>query len=122
MAQVVALIQRDQAAVIAIVNPNLQPINEFHFGRGARLSMPWLAISAEGPTFITDDNLQYREGAVTVTLEIGVGNLFDEAAQSDAHDYVRVLDIIITSAGPSPALQDWTTPMTIVHDTIPSGV
>ncbi len=43
-------------------------------------------------------------------------------AQEDAQDYARLLDMIITSAGPWPSLGDWTTSLPIQHETVPSGM
>lgn len=121
LGQTVALIQRDQAAAIAIVNPSLNPINEFHFGPGARTAMPWLALSVEQESFDRLDDLNYRAGWVSMRLDLDVGQFDQELAQVNAHDYLRVLDIIVSSAGPWPALQDWTTPLPIMHETAPSG-
>ena len=119
--QTVALIQRDQADAIAYVNPDLQAIQEFHFGRGARTAMPWLAISGDGPQFIRDDDLEYRKGVCVISLDLDVGDFNQETAQFTANDYIRVLDEIISSAGPSPALQDWTTALPISQEAVPSG-
>ena len=120
--QTVAIIQRDQAAAIADVSPSLTTINEFHFGRAPRTALPWLAISADGPLFERDDDLNYRKGDCVLTLDLDVGEIAQEEGQFLAHDYARVLDEIIVSAGPWPSLQDWTTPMAVEHVTAPNGV
>ncbi len=50
--QIIAIIQRDQQAVIASVNattypflPDVVPIMEFHKGPGERTAFPWLTLS-----------------------------------------------------------------------------
>jgi hypothetical protein len=42
-------------------------------------------------------------------------------AQEDAQDYARLLDMIISSAGPWPSLGDWTSPLPIQQETVPNG-
>jgi len=121
LTQVVAIIQRDQAAAIAAVNASLSAIAEFHFGRGPRTALPWLAISADGPRFAKTDDKLYRKGVAVLTLDLDVAPIDQELAQANAQDYARVLDEIIVSAGPWPVLADWTTPLPIVHETAPSG-
>ena len=113
LGQVVALIQRDQAAAIAIVNTALSPINEFHFGPGARTAMPWLSLSIEGENFDRLDDMNYRAGWVPIRLDLDVGQFDTELAQLNAHDYARILDMILSNAGPWTALADWTTALPI---------
>jgi hypothetical protein len=119
--QTVAIIQRDQAAAIAAVNSSLNQIAEFHFGRGPRTALPWLAITADGPRFIENDDLSYREGHAILTLDLDAAPIDQETAQQNAHDYARILDMILTSAGPFPSLADWTTVLSVIHPTAPSG-
>jgi len=122
--QAIALIQRDQAAAMAVVNSALKPINEFHVGRGARTALPWITLVADGPRFIPNDDLLYREGDVALAVEIDVGEFDQEVAQLSAHDYVRVVDIILTTAGTNrkPSLLDWMTSLPVVHEMAPSGM
>src|SRR2546422_1787961 len=49
--QLIAILQRDQAAAISVVNPALVPINEFHKGPGARTAFPWLTLAADSTEF-----------------------------------------------------------------------
>ena len=45
--QLIAIIQRDQASALGIVNPSLSPIAEFHKGPGTRTAFPWLVVSVD---------------------------------------------------------------------------
>lgn len=75
--------------------------------------MPWLSLSIEGENFDRLDDLNYRAGWVPMRLDLDVGQFDQEIAQLNAHDYLRVLDMVISSAGPWPALADWTTALPV---------
>lgn len=115
--QCIALIQRDQASAIAIVNPALQPIAEFHKGPGVRTALPWLVTSVEGLEF-DEDASGSRHSRPRVALALDVGQFDQEMAQDNAQDYARVLDMVINTASES----DWETPLAISQETVPSGV
>jgi hypothetical protein len=120
--QAIALVQRDQAAALAIVNGALPAIGEFHFGRGARTALPWLTVVADGLAFMSWDDLNYRQGIFRMQLVADIGEFDQEIAQLNAMDYVHALDIVITSAGPGKSLADWTTALAIEHEMVPSGM
>ncbi len=115
--QCIAIIQRDQAPAIAIVNPALQLINEFHKGPGARTAFPWLTLAADGASF-TAGSPDVRQSNTSVTLALEAGQFDQEMAQDNAQDYARVLDIIVTTASGA----DWITPLPIQHETVPGGI
>jgi hypothetical protein len=115
--QIIAIIQRDQAAAISIVNPTLPTISEFHKGPGPRTAFPWLMLAAQGETFDPDATL-LRDSICRVILALDVGQFDQELAQDSAQDYARVLDMIVMTAGP----QDWETPLAIALETVPSGI
>jgi hypothetical protein len=118
LAQIVALVQRDQASAIAIVNPNLTPISEFHFGPGLRTAFPWMMISASSVSFGEDEFPYTRSQTARVTVALDTGQFDQELAQSNAQDYARVLDMIITTA----TTADWVTSLPIAQETVPSGM
>ena len=126
--QLIAVIQRDQAGAIAIVNSSLKPIAEFHKGPGVRTAFPWLTVAVEGVAF-DEEVPSYpssgpRRWDARVSLSLDVGHFDQEMAQDNAQDYARVLDMIITSAdlnGTGP-YSSWLTALPIVHETMPSGV
>jgi hypothetical protein len=127
--QLIAIIQRDQAAALAVINSAralngnqaLSPITEFHKGPGSRTGWPWLYLEIGTTTFNRDDDKGTRHYEARINLALDTGQFDSEMTQEDAQDYARLLDMIITSAGPWPSLGDWTTALPIQHETIPSG-
>ncbi|MGA3323150.1 MAG: hypothetical protein ABSF45_01650 [Terriglobia bacterium] len=127
--QLIAIIQRDQAAALTVINAAraangnqpLCPIAEFHKGPGARTGWPWLYMEIGPVSFERGDDKTTRRHEVRIRLGLDTGQYDQEMAQEDAQDYARLLDMIITSAGPWPSLGDWTTPLPIQHETVPSG-
>lgn len=115
--QAIAIIQRDQAAALAIVNPALSPIAEFHKGPGLRTVFPWLTLSLDGLAF-AEDVLGTRQSRPRIALTLEVGQFDQELAQDNAQDYARVLDMVITTASDS----DWEKPLPISQETVPSGM
>ncbi len=116
--QLIAIIQRDQAAAIAIVNPSLAQIAEFHKGPGLRTAFPWLTLAVDHSTFDRTAETFTRRSTLTVSLALDVGQFDQEFAQDNAQDYGRVLDMAITTA----TRGDWETALPITHETVPSGV
>lgn len=115
--QLIALIQRDQLAALQIVNPSLSPISEFHKGPGMRTAFPWLALAVDSTKF----DLQCmgtRRSTTRVVLALDAGQLDQEMTQDYGQDYAHTLDMVITTA----SLVDFTSPLPIVHETVPSGV
>ena len=84
----------------------LEPIAEFHKGPGTRVGWPWLYLEAGATTFSRDSDRTLRSHQVRITLALDTGQYDQEMAQEDAHDYARMLDMVITSAGPWPSLGD----------------
>jgi hypothetical protein len=125
--QLIALIQRDQAGAIAVVNSMLNPITEFHKGPGMRTAFPWLLLALEAVDF-DEEVPSYpssgpRRWNARVSLSLDVGQFDQEMAQDNAQDYARVLDMIITSAdlnGTGP-YSSWLTALPITHETVPVG-
>ena len=115
--QAIAIIQRDQAAALAIVSPALSPIGEFHKGPGLRTAFPWLTLSLDGLAF-AEDVLGTRQSRPRIALVLDVGQFDHEMAQDNAQDYARMLDMAITTASDA----DWATPLPIVQETVPSGM
>ena len=127
--QLIAIIQRDQSSALAVINAArsvdgnqaLSPIAEFHKGPGSRTGWPWLYLEIGATNFNRGDDKGTRHHEVRINLALDIGQFDVEMAQEDAQDYARLLDMIITSAGPWPALGDWTTSLPIQHETVPSG-
>jgi hypothetical protein len=127
--QLIAIIQRDQAAALTVINAAravdgnqpLSAITEFHKGPGPRTGWPWLSLEIGPTNFDRGDDKTTRHHEVRISLALDTGQYDQEMAQEDAQDYARLLDMIITSAGPWPSLSDWTTSLPIQHETVPSG-
>jgi hypothetical protein len=128
--QIIAIIQRDQTAALGVINAAravdgnqpLSPIAEFHKGPGPRTGWPWLWLEIGAANFSREDDKTARHLQVRINLALDTGQYDQEMAQEDAQDYARLLDMIITSAGPWPTLGDWTTPLPIQHETVPSAL
>lgn len=128
--QLIAIIQRDQASALSVINAAravdgnapLDPISEFHKGPGTRTGWPWLYLEVGPTAFTSDSDKAVRHEEVRITLALDTGQYDQEMAQEDAQDYGRMLDMVITSAGPWPSLGDWTSALAIQHETVPSGV
>lgn len=115
--QCIAIIQRDQASAIALVNPALASISEFHKGPGVRTAFPWLTLAVDSTAFDVESPYT-RASHSMVLLSLDVGQFDQEIAQDNAQDYGRVLDMILTSASGA----DWITSLPIVHETVPGGM
>jgi hypothetical protein len=127
--QIIAIIQRDQAAALAVVNASratdgnqpLCSIAEFHKGPGPQRGWPWLSLEIGATNFERGDDKATRHHEVRINVALDTGQYDQEMAQEDAQDYAHLLDMIITSAGPWPSLGDWTISLPIQHETVPSG-
>jgi hypothetical protein len=128
--QMIAIIQRDQAAALAVVNAArevdgngpLAPIAEFHKVDSIHTGWPWLNLQFAPTGFNRGGSKAERHYEVRVLLALDTAQFDQEACQEDAQDYARMLDMVVTSAGPYPFLADWTTVLPIVHETVPSGL
>jgi hypothetical protein len=123
--QCIAIIQRDQASAIAIVNQSLAPIREFHKGPGLRTAFPWLTVALDGEAFERGAQTFTRQQTARVGLMLDVGQFDQEWAEDNAQDYARMLDMVITSAdlppqNPGPG-SSWETSLPITQETVPSG-
>ena len=123
--QLIAIIQRDQAAALAIVNaaretdgnPALPAIEEIHKGPALYTGFPWLTVALASEAF--DPSVDhYRHSGPRLRLVLDSGQFDQEATQEDCADYAWLLDMIVTTASP----RDWCTPLAIVHETMPSGM
>lgn len=115
--QIIAIVQRDQASAISIVNPNLQVISEFHKGPGLRTAFPWLLLATNGVSFDENEHPFARSQEVRILAALDVAQFDQELAQDNAQDYARVLDMIVTTASSA----DWVTALPIRHETVPIG-
>ncbi len=115
--QLIAIIQRDQSAALRLVNPSLDPVNQFHKGPGMRTAFPWLALAVDSTKF-DNQALGARKSTTRIVLALDVGQFDQDMAQDSGQDYARILDMVVSSA----SLSDFTSPMAILHETVPSGI
>ena len=128
--QLIAIIQRDQAPALTVINAAraadgnqpLSAITEFHKGPGPRTGWPWLYLEIGPSNFERGDDKATRHYEVRINLSLDTGQYDQELVQEDAQDYARLLDMVVTSAGPWPSLGDWTSALAIRHETVQSGV
>lgn len=107
--QIIALVQRDQAAAIAIVNPTISDtIVQFHKGFAPRIQLPHFTVWAHCAQFSLEAQ-STRQSSNKVTVGVDVGPTDQELAQELAWDWGRIIDLILTSATP----EDWWTPLPI---------
>jgi len=122
MFQAIAIIQRDQAAAIALVNAALNPVNEFHFGPVMPTADPWMYLKGGRIAFVPDDDEQTRDWHGVLQLALYHSNTDPEQGQLNILDYGRVLDMILTSCGPPPTYVDWMTALAITSNYVSGGV
>lgn len=123
--QIIAIIQRDQAAYLAQVNPTNdqsgpQLIQEFHLGPRYRTGFPWLTVAYRDTNFDPDSQEVTMQDA-TYRLELEIGNFDSEWSQKTAIQWMAILDAIFRSAGPPYSYTDWTTSLPISLESSPSG-
>ncbi len=108
--QAIAIIQRDQAAAIPLVNASLAQIAEFHKGPVTPVASPWMYLSGGAIEFDQSswDSRHYR---ARIQLALYNPHMDPELGQDLIFDYGRLVDMILTTAGPPPSLADWTTPL-----------
>ena len=109
--QIIALIQRDQAAAIQIVNPAItDPIAQFHKGFAPRVQLPHMTVWAHGSSFALEAQLA-RRSTSDISVAVEVGSYDQELAQELAWDWARIIDIILTSA----TAEDWWTALPVTY-------
>lgn len=127
--QLIAIIQRDQAAALAVVNaaratdgnPALNPIAEFRKGPRAHVVLPSLFVAIGPDEFDSAADPSVRKQTVRIRLDLDTGQYDQEMAQENSWDYARMLDMVISSAEIFDAA-GWEAPLPIQHDTVPSGI
>jgi hypothetical protein len=124
--QVIAIVQRDQAAALAIVNAAraaagnaaLVPISDFHKGPVLETAYPCLFVRWNGEAFDEEEAAYLRHQTARVLLYLEMGDADPQMAMENAADYAALLDIIITTATTS----DWEKPLPIAHESVPSNL
>lgn len=121
--QLLAIIQRDQAAALAVVNSTrpanrpLRPFAAFHKEAAPIQNWPALVLVAQDVAFDAASALGLRTQSIRFFCALGVTGTDPEWLADDAMDYLRAVDIILSSL----PLSDFYQPLPVSHRTLPSS-
>lgn len=104
--QVIAIIQRDQAAAVPLVNASLAQIAEFHKGPVTPVASPWMYLSG-GAIEFDQASVDTRHYRARIQLALYNAHMDPELGQDLIFDYGRLLDMILTTA----PISDFTAPL-----------
>jgi len=121
--QLLAILQRDQQAALDIVNGarpagrDLKPFVAFHKEAAPIQNWPALVLVAQDTAFDAASDPDLRTQSIRFFCALAITGTDPEWLAEDAMDYLRVVDVVLTSA----PLADFYTPLPIVHRTVPDG-
>ena len=121
--QLIAIVQRDQQAALAIVNaarPADRPLNPFvGFYKEVTAVQNWPAIVlvAHSTAFDSGADIALRSETLQFFCVLGITGTDPEWLADDAMDYLHAVNMVLTSA----PLSDFYVPLPIVHETVPGG-
>jgi hypothetical protein len=121
--QLIAILQRDQQAVLDSVNAGrppgreLKPFAAFHKEVVTVQNWPALVLVAQETAFEATSDADLRTQTVRFICALAIAGTDPEWLSEDAMDYLRAVDIVLTSA----LLGDFYVPLSINHRTVPEG-
>jgi hypothetical protein len=121
--QLIAILQRDQQAALDLVNAArpagraLQPFAAFYKEAAPVQNWPALVLVAQQTTFDAASDEDLRTQTVRFFCALALTGADPEWLAEDAMDYLRAVDMVLTSA----PLSDFYSPLPINHVTVPSG-
>ena len=121
--QLIAILQRDQQAALDIVNATrppgreLKPFVAFYKEAGTVQNWPALVLIAQETAFDAASDADLRTQTARFLCAMAITGTDPDWLAEDAMDYLRVVDMLLTSA----PLADFYTPLTIDHRTVPDG-
>lgn len=121
--QVIAILQRDQQAALGLVNSArpagraLKTFAAFHKEAAPIQNWPALVLVAQQVSFDSTSDADLRTESVQFFCAMALTGTDAEWLSEDAMDYLRAVDIILTSA----PLADFYTALPISHSTVPGG-
>ncbi len=121
--QLLAIIQRDQQAALDVVNAgrppgrDLKPFAAFHKEAAPIQNWPALVLVAQEDAFDANADADLRTQTLRFFCAAAVSGTDPEWLAEDAMDYLRVLDMVLTSA----PLGDFYEPLPLNHRTVPDG-
>lgn len=121
--QLIAILQRDQQAALDIVNAGrpadraLPPFKAFHKEVATVQNWPALVLVAQEISFDAASDADLRTQSLRFIGAMAISNADPDWLAEDAMDYLRAVDIVLTSA----PLADFYAPLGINHRTVPGG-
>ncbi|MGD0922108.1 MAG: hypothetical protein ABSA70_10125 [Terriglobia bacterium] len=119
--QLIAILQRDQQAALDSVNAGrppgreLKPFAAFHKEVMTVQNWPALVLVAQETAFEATSDADLRTQTVRFICALAIAGTDPEWLSEDAMDYLRAVDIVLTSA----PLGDFYVPLSINHRTVP---
>lgn len=121
--QLIAILQRDQQAALAIINTTrppgrtLNPFAAFFKEASPIQNWPALVLVSRTTQFDQISDADLRTQTHTFFCALAISGTDPEWLADDAMDYLRAVDIVLTSA----PLGDFYLPLAISHRTMPTG-
>ena len=121
--QLIAILQRDQQAALDVVNAtrpagrNLKPFKAFLKEAAPIQNWPALVLVAQQVTFDDASDADLRTESIQFFCAMALTGTDPEWLSEDAMDYLRAVDMVLTSAG----LSDFYAALPIAHTTVPGG-
>jgi hypothetical protein len=121
--QLIAILQRDQQAALDIVNTArpagraLKPFTAFYKEAGTVQNWPAIVLVAQEVAFEADSDADLRTQTLRFICAMAITGTDPEWLAEDALDYLRAVDVVLTSA----PLGDFYLPRAHDHPTVPDG-
>lgn len=121
--QLLAILERDQQAALDIVNAGrppgraLSPFAAFHKEAAPIQNWPALVLVAQETSFDAASEADLRTQSLRFFCAMAITGTDPEWLAEDAMDYLRAVDIVLTSA----PLADFYVPLALNHRTVPGG-
>jgi hypothetical protein len=121
--QLIAILQRDQQSALDVINAGrpagraLKRIKAFHKEAAPIQNWPALVLVAQQTAFDAASDAELRSQRVSFFCALALTGTDPEWLSEDAMDYLRAVDMVLTSA----PLSDFYAALPIAHSTVPSG-
>jgi hypothetical protein len=121
--QLIAILQRDQQAALDVVNAarpagrTLKPFAAFHKEAAPIQNWPALVLVGQQVSFDNTSDPDLRTESVQFFCAMALTGTDPEWLSEDAMDYLRAVDMVLTSA----PLSDFYAALAIAHSTVPGG-
>ncbi|MFB3921598.1 MAG: hypothetical protein ACE145_07740 [Terriglobia bacterium] len=122
--QLIAILQRDQQPALDILNATrppgreLKPFAAFHKELVSVQNWPAIVLVAQEVSFDANSDADLRTQSVRFVCAMAISGADPEFLAEDTTDYLRAVDMVLTSA----PLGDFYTALAIDHRTVPDGL